>query len=300
MDTPVKVLILEDDHYFIAPIKYHLEKAGYEVQVLDVLENAESAQELVFQNAPNIILCDIQMRPNGFEILKTIKSHSQLRLIPFIFMTGVESLPERIRAYLGGVDDFIIKPINRDEMLAKISSILKRQYDLEHAIYLDPLTQIYNRRFFQKELMRQIKLHRRHGDGLTLVMMDLDHFKSINDTYGHSCGDQVLITFTRFIQNNIRTTDILSRWGGEEFFLIMERSEIEGAIKTVETLLQKLQDEVRVRWNDQEITFTFSAGVSHFPTHGEDPQGLIDIADAGLYKAKELGRARVEVGTPDA
>ncbi len=299
MQKTVKVLILEDDHFFIAPIRYHLEKAGYKVFVLDVLENAESAQELVFQHSPNIILCDIQMRPNGFEILKTIKSHSQLRLIPFIFMTGIESLPERIRAYLGGVDDFIIKPINRDEMLAKISSILKRQDDLEHAIYLDPLTQIYNRRFFQKELVRQIKLHRRHGDGFTLVLMDLDHFKSINDTYGHSCGDQVLIAFTRFIQNNIRTTDILSRWGGEEFFLIMERSEIDGAVKTVELLLKNLQEQVKVRWNDQVISFTFSAGVAQFPTHGEDPQVLIDTADRGLYKAKESGRCRVEIGTPE-
>ncbi len=296
MQNTVKVLILEDDHFFITPIKYHLEKAGYTVFVLDVLENVESAQEIVFQHEPNLILCDIQMHPNGFEILRIIKSHSQLRLIPFIFLTGIESLPERIRAYLGGVDDFIIKPIDRDEMLAKISSILKRQDDLEHAIYLDPLTQIYNRRFFQKELLRQIKLHRRHGDSFTLVLLDLDHFKVVNDTYGHTCGDQVLIAFTRFIQNNIRTTDILSRWGGEEFFLIMERSKADGALKTVQGLLDNLQKEVKVKWNDEEVCFTFSAGIAQFPTDGENSELLVEIADKGLYKAKENGRCRVEIG----
>lgn len=294
-----KILILEDDPYFVNPIRYHLEKDGYDVVVLDVLENIENAQEFIFQQAPNVILCDIRMHPNGFEILKLIKEHSQLRLIPFIFLTAVDSLLERIKAYLGGVDDYIIKPVDNEELLAKIGSILKRQSDLESAIYLDPLTQTYNRRFFQKELLRQIKLHRRHGDSFTLVLMDLDHFKTVNDTYGHHCGDKCLIEFTRFIHENIRTTDILSRWGGEEFVLIMERSDMEGAANTVRKLLTRLKKEVVVNCSDDEITISFSAGVAQFPDHGEEPTELIEAADRGTYQAKEKGRSRVEITPVD-
>ncbi len=294
MQSPAKILILEDDPFFVSPIKYHLEKEGYLVNVIDLTENIEDSQETIFQYAPNIILCDIRMHPDGFDILNIIKGHTQLRLIPFIFLTGVDSLPEKIRAYLGGVDDFIVKPVNKSVLLAKIGSILTRQADLESAIYLDALTQIYNRRFFQKELTRQINLHRRHKDKFTLAMIDLDHFKSINDTFGHNCGDQCLVAFTRFIQSQIRGTDILSRWGGEEFVLILERSETQGAINSIQKILDKLRSEVLVRNNDQDILLSFSAGISQYPDDGEDYLNLMEAADKAVYRAKENGRSRIE------
>ncbi len=295
MHQQAKILILEDDPFFVYPIKYHLEKAGYEINVMDVLKNVEASQELIFQYSPNIILCDIKMHPNGFEILKLIKSHTQLRFIPFIFLTGVDSMPEKIRAYLGGVDDFMVKPVNKEELLAKISSILKRQADLESAMYMDPLTQIYNRRFFQKEIMRQINLHRRHKDFFSLAMLDIDHFKSINDTYGHDCGDQCLVAFTRFIQSQIRNTDIFCRWGGEEFVLIMERSEIDGSVNTLQKILDKMRNEVLIRYNEQDLIVTFSAGVAQFPNDGEDIKSLMEAADKAVYAAKKAGRCLISV-----
>ncbi len=295
MQEKAKILILEDDPYFVFPIRYHLEKAGYEVKVMDVLKNVEESQELMFQYSPNIILCDIKMHPNGFEILRLIKSHTQLRLIPFIFLTGVDSMPEKIRAYLGGVDDFMVKPINKEELLAKISSILKRQTDLESAMYMDPLTQIYNRRFFEKEIHRQINLHRRHNDNFIMAMIDIDHFKTINDTYGHDCGDQCLVAFTRFIQSQIRNTDIFSRWGGEEFILIMERSVTSGAVKSLENILDKMQQETLVRCSDQAIKITFSAGVAQFPRDGSDVESLMAAIDKAVYAAKNNGRCQVKI-----
>ena len=295
MQSLAKILILEDDSFFVMPIRYHLEKAGYDVHVMDILENIEDSQEMIFQYSPNIILCDIRMQPNGFEILNLIKGHTQLRLIPFIFLTGVDSLPEKIRAYLGGADDFIVKPVDKAVLLAKITSILARQADFESAIYLDALTQIYNRRFFQKELNRQINLHRRHKDNFILVMIDLDHFKSINDTFGHNCGDQCLVAFTRFIQSQIRATDIFSRWGGEEFVLILERSEAIGAVQSVKNILDKLRSEILVRKNDQDIIMTFSAGIAQYPDDGEDYNSLLETADKAVYRAKENGRCRVEL-----
>ncbi|NQU26845.1 MAG: diguanylate cyclase [Candidatus Marinimicrobia bacterium] len=294
MQKQAKILILEDDPYFVYPIRCHLEKAGYEITVMDIMKNLEASQEMIFQYSPNIILCDIKMQPTGFEILKVIKNHTQLRFIPFIFLTGVESLPDQVRAYLGGVDDFIIKPIEKDVLLAKITSILNRQANLESAIYLDALTQIYNRRFFEKELARQINLHRRHKDKFTLAMLDLDHFKSINDTFGHSLGDLALIGFTRFIQSQIRSTDIFSRWGGEEFVLIMERSDKLGAVKTLENILNNLLNEVLVRANDQDIKISFSAGVAQFPDDGTNYKELIDAADKATYRAKTSGRSQVK------
>jgi len=179
-------------------------------------------------------------------------------------------------------------------LLAKITSILNRQSNLDSAIYLDALTQIYNRRFFEKELARQMNLHRRHKDKFTLAMLDLDHFKSINDTYGHSLGDLALIGFTRFIQSQIRSTDIFSRWGGEEFVLIMERSDKLGAVKTLENILKNILNEVLIRANDQDIKISFSAGVAQFPDDGNNNKELIDAADKATYLAKTSGRSQVK------
>lgn len=298
MTAKKKILILEDDEQFVIPVRFHLKNEGFDVHLMGLMSNPEETQEFIFRYSPDVILCDINMEPNGFDTLKIIKSHSQLRLVPFIFITGLDSRPERIRAYLGGVDDFIIKPIDKDVLLAKIKSILKRQIELESAIYYDQLTEIYNRRYFQKELQRQLNLHHRHKDSFTLAILDIDHFKAVNDNYGHTCGDECLKAFSNFIKNQIRSTDIFSRWGGEEFVLIMERSEIEGAAKSLEKILNNLQKEILVSCNNDDLRITFSAGVAQFPDNGTDERSLMEAADKAVYIAKENGRCRVEKYQP--
>ncbi len=290
-----KILIIEDDQQFASLMNFHLAKEGYEVSVVGELLDVESVKEQIIREEPDLILSDIMLQPNGFEILKVIKDDARLRMIPFIFISGLETLPNKIKAYLGGVENYLTKPVQKEELLAIITSTLKRHKQTSDAIYLDPLTGVHNRRFFQRELKRQIKLHQRHQEEFTLALLDLDHFKQINDTYGHTCGDRALIAFTNFIKSEIRSTDIFARWGGEEFFLIMVRSNLEGAMKTIQNVIQDIRSKPLFSFDDNDIFVSFSAGVAQYPLHGTVEKDLINVADQGVYRAKELGRGRVEL-----
>jgi diguanylate cyclase (GGDEF)-like protein len=293
-----KILIIEDDPQFCSLLSHYLSRKGYEVISVNPYGGVKETVEEVYQHNPDLILSDILMQPDGFKILKAIKSDSRLMMVPFVFISAAEQAPNKIRAYLDGAENYISKPVQQEELIAKISSILKRQKQVSSVINIDPLTKIHNRRFFNKEFQRQIKLHTRHKDEFTLAILDLDHFKRINDTYGHPCGDKCLVAFADFVKNEIRSTDIFARWGGEEFVLILERSELAGAARTVQKILDQLRAKPLVTWEGQPISISFSAGIAQFPHHGTTGKDLIEAADQAVYEAKRLGRGRVEIYKP--
>ncbi len=171
-----QILILDDDEQFVKQISHFLIDAGYNVTSLGGITDLTILMDKVFQLTPDLILSDISMIPDGFEFLSAIKRDSRMRMIPFILITGVDVETNMIKAYSRGVDNYIVKPIKYDELLAKVHAVISRQKEMSKAMYLDTLTGIYNRRFFNQELTRQIKLHERHGDELTLAIIDLDHF----------------------------------------------------------------------------------------------------------------------------
>ncbi len=261
-----QILILDDDEQFVKQISHFLIDAGYNVTSLGGITDLTILMDKVFQLTPDLILSDISMIPDGFEFLSAIKRDSRMRMIPFILITGVDVETNMIKAYSRGVDNYIVKPIKYDELLAKVHAVISRQKEMSKAMYLDTLTGIYNRRFFNQELTRQIKLHERHGDELTLAIIDLDHFKSINDKYGHTAGDKCLVAFAKIVLDEIRSTDIFARWGGEEFVLILERAELDGSIKTINKILERVKNTALFRFDDEDVKISFSAGLSQYPT----------------------------------
>lgn len=289
------ILIIDDDEQFVKQVSHLLIDAGYNITSLSGENELPKLMDKVFQLTPDLILSDISMDPNGFEFLSAIKRDSRMRMIPFIFVTGVDVETNMIKAYSSGVDNYIVKPVKNDELLAKVHAVMHRQKEISRAMYIDPLTGIYNRRYFNQEFTRQIKLHERHGDELTLAIIDLDYFKSINDRYGHTAGDKCLVAFAKMVSEEIRSTDIFARWGGEEFVLILERAELEGSKKTLIKILDKVKNTPLFRFEDVEVKISFSAGLSQFPLHAKEPLELINAADQAVYAAKAAGRSCIMI-----
>lgn len=289
------ILIIDDDEQFVKQVSHLLIDAGYNITSLSGENELSKLMDKVFQLTPDLILSDISMDPDGFEFLSAIKRDSRMRMIPFIFVTGVNVEINMIKAYSNGVDNYIVKPVKNDELLAKVHAVMNRQKEMSKAMYIDPLTGIYNRRFFNQEFTRQIKLHERHDDELTLAIIDLDYFKSINDRYGHIAGDKCLVAFAKIVQEEIRSTDIFARWGGEEFVLILERAELEGSRKALIKILAKVKNTPLFRFEDTDVKISFSAGLSQFPIHAKEPLELINAADQAVYAAKAAGRSCIMV-----
>jgi len=176
-----------------------------------------------------------------------------------------------------------------------VKAVMDRQKEMSEAMYLDPLTGIYNRRYFNQELKRQIKLHERHGDEFTLGIIDLDYFKLVNDKYGHTAGDRCLVSFSQIVLDEIRSTDIFARWGGEEFVLILERARLKGSVKTMNKILERIKSHTLFTVKEDEVRISFSAGLSQYPVHATEPLELINAADQAVYAAKAAGRSCIKV-----
>ena len=164
-----------------------------------------------------------------------------------------------------------------------------------NAAIMDVLTGIYNRRFFDEMLEKQITLAKRRNDPLSLLIFDLDYFKKINDTYGHKAGDNMLQELTKGLKNSLRQSDILARYGGEEFAIIMPATDIASALEKAESLRKQVESgSFGSIVPGQSLKITISIGVATFQKHGTESATLVTAADRALYKAKEGGRNRVE------
>jgi len=161
----------------------------------------------------------------------------------------------------------------------------------------DPLTGLYNRRYLDDALDREVKLAIRHQRKIGLVMMDIDHFKHFNDTYGHDAGDEALRSLSKFLKSHVRSSDIVCRYGGEEFILVLPESSIEGSFNRAEELRRGIS-ELRVEYQQEILSISVSAGVATFPQNGERADLVIQAADAALYRAKREGRNRIVIAEP--
>jgi diguanylate cyclase (GGDEF)-like protein len=159
----------------------------------------------------------------------------------------------------------------------------------------DPLTGLYNRRYMEQTLNREIDRAKRNHCHLGVAMLDIDHFKTFNDTYGHDVGDLILRRLGTHLLDSIRTTDIACRYGGEEFLLIMGDISLQNLAHKIETLLAGIKNELKIEHDNQLLSVTISAGIGCFPDHGESIEEIIKAADQSLYRAKANGRDRLEI-----
>ena len=265
----------------------------------------ESGYDKALKEPPDLILLDVMMPDaSGFEICRRLKATSETAAVPVIFLTGETYVEQKVRGFDVGAVDYIQKPFDTAELTARVRSALrtKRYFDmLAQRAMLDGLTGLWNRSQFDQRLYEEISCAQRYDRPLSLVMMDVDRFKELNDNYGHPFGDQVLQSIGELLQSWTRNTDLPCRYGGEEFGIILRETDLEGAVQTAERLREALE-ELQLRHKRDPVPVTASLGVSSMSLCLNpvelDHTWLIESADGALYEAKKSGRNRVCVAKP--
>lgn len=275
---------------------------------LQIATSGAKGLEYAMASAPDLILLDIMMPVmDGYEVCRRLKAESRTRNIPVIFVTALsESEAEASGLELGAVD-YLTKPINVPIAKRRIHNHIEREQmrkivemqrdELERLAHTDSLTGVINRRHFLELAEQELERAHRHGDALSILMIDIDHFKRINDQYGHQTGDIALQRLTSWCLAVLRSFDVFGRLGGEEFVALLPRSDAVGAREVAERLRLTVEAAEIVLDDSLRIRFTISVGVT---TLSAVPDGkrktietLLNQADQALYQAKNAGRNRV-------
>ena len=261
-----------------------------------------SGFEVACERQPAIVLLDLDMPDmDGFEVLRALKDSQRTLGIPVIVLSGLQSPPDKVAAFDLGAVDYITKPFDITELKVRVRSALRisRLVDmLARRAQVDGLTGLYNRAHFDQRWPEAIATAQRHARPLTIAILDLDHFKSINDTYGHPAGDAVLTEFAAILRSASRASDIPCRYGGEEFAVIMPDTSPEDALHLCERIRDMLE---QTHWaKHPERTVTCSIGLSgSIDGNGPEPDVWLEKADAALYEAKRSGRNRIVADATD-
>jgi len=303
-----RILVVDDHEDNIEVLKVRLESWGYRV---GAVHDGAAALRYIENEPPDLILLDVMMpEVSGIEVARRVKANRSLPFIPIIMQTALDSTEAKVEGLEAGADDYITKPIDFAELKARVRSMLRikrlqealeeRERELlevnerlRHMSQTDGLTGLDNRRNLNFRLEEMFQHAERLNEPFSCVMCDLDHFKSVNDTYGHQAGDEVLKQLSTILKEEAREIDRVGRYGGEEFMLLLPGTVLDSAVTFSE----------RVRKHIEGHTFSFpggtlrrtaSFGVSGWP-HPKirECDSLVRAADDALYVAKEMGRNRV-------
>ncbi|HYD32581.1 MAG TPA: PleD family two-component system response regulator [Azospirillaceae bacterium] len=241
---------------------------------------------------------------DGLRLCSQLRSHERTRQVPILLVVDDGDLNRVAKGLELGANDYVIKPLDRNELLARVRTQIRRKryqdrlranYERSLSMALtDSLTGVFNRRYVNAHLPRLIERAIDSGKPLAVMMLDIDHFKAVNDTYGHNVGDEVLREVCTRISRNLRNFDLVARLGGEEFVVIMPDTEAESAVSVADRLRCLIGEEpFQVSAPVGHITVTISIGVSIGGYVGDTAEGLVKHADEALYEAKRSGRDRV-------
>lgn len=302
--TKPRVLLVEDD-----PVSAYLIQQMFQAQdlPLDHAVNGAIALELQRQNSYRLVISDWMMpEMNGVDLCRAFRELGG-PYVYFILCTSKGQKSDRAEAYDAGVDDFMTKPLDRSELhirlrvalrILEAEEVVQRQKaeleamneKLNHLAVTDELTNLYNRRRFQEMLAEGIAEHVRAGDQVSLILLDIDRFKNLNDQFGHQAGDEALRRVASILKDNSRRHELPARYGGEEFGIILQRCGVHEAVKAAERFRIALES---ADWPDRQITASF--GVAACGPYVESLNELVAAADRALYTAKQNGRNRVEM-----
>jgi diguanylate cyclase (GGDEF)-like protein len=291
------VLVLDDDRSIVKLVTYHLKHFGYRVHQTN---RASEALEVLENFHPDLIIADIVMpEMDGLEFCREVRSKPDYTLMPFIFMTGRDTLDRKIRALESGGDFYITKPFSSRELNAVVARAIERQELHRATSEFDSLTAVHNRGYFDRQIQIEIGRIRRYEQILSLVIFDIDHFKNFNDSYGHQAGDFILKSLAQMIKGKLRDADVICRYGGEEFVILMPFTTKYESFVVIERIRQLVEiTKFNFMKGSLELNVTISAGIAESPKDAQTGYDLVQRADFALYRAKEGGRNQVILYKP--
>lgn len=291
--TPHRVLIIDDDLALAEHYKLVLNAADIRAEISN---NPREIFDVLRDFHPELILLDINMPGcNGIELAQVIRLNQDWLRVPITYLSSEQDLEKRAVAMGRAGDDFLSKPLNDRELVTAVSARATRSRQLSDALDRDGLTGLLKHSRIKEQVDAELSRAVRAGENLSVVMLDLDHFKQVNDTYGHPAGDKVIKAVAHLLRQRLRKSDAVGRYGGEEFVAVLPRCTREGAQLLMEDVRQRLRD-IMFTVDQRSFNVTLSAGISAYRPGVERAEQLLQEADAALYRAKAEGRNRVCLG----
>lgn len=297
---PNRVLVIDDSDFIHKLVRMRLRREGLEVSSE---YNGEKGIDRAVRDQPDLILLDIDLPDmDGFDVCQRLKEHPETRGIPVIFLTGTVTTEAKVRGLDLGAVDYVTKPFDEIELRARVRAALrtKRLQDLlEKQSFVDGLTGIWNRSYMDSRLESELKVATRYERQLSVVMADIDHFKKLNDAHGHLFGDIVLQGVSGALRGAARQTDIVCRFGGEEFVLLLTDTPMAGGIDVAERLRAAVESKIfEVCGETLSVTASFGVATTDRIEGPLSVEALLSAADQALYRSKQNGRNCVHAFSP--
>lgn len=290
-----KVMVVEDSAPFRSALKKIL--TSLQFQVFTAAHGEEAMNYFTDNPDIKLALCDYRMPvKDGLEVLKEIRAIGDKNQIGVLMMTSPSENVNGAIFLKNGANDFIAKPFVKEELICRVNNTIEAMENINQIADFankDFLTGVYNRRYFYENMNEYVAYAEEHMEPYVVAMLDIDHFKKINDTHGHNNGDKVLKTLAKKLIDETKGDDLIARFGGEEFCIILKDISNEDAVKFFVNLRANIAN-CKVQLKKEQISFTVSIGVA-FSRSDYRLDELLELADEALYRAKENGRNRVEI-----
>ncbi len=291
---PYEILVIDDDSSVADYYSTILSSAGMRTRIVN--QPAEALKVLADQNF-DLVLMDFYMPGcSGPELAAVIRQQQAYVSIPIVYLSGEKNRNQQLAAMSQGADDFLTKPITPAHLKTAVTNRAQRSRVLRELMVRDSLTGLLNHTETKARLNAEVARAKRNAEPLAFAMVDIDHFKRVNDTYGHLVGDSVIKSISRLLRQRLRKTDTIGRYGGEEFAVILPSTAAQNARQILDEIREKFSH-IRFQGETAEFSATFSCGVAAYPQY-HAPIELNAAADQALYQAKKSGRNRVVVAEP--
>jgi two-component system cell cycle response regulator len=303
----MRILVAEDDAISRTLLERTLQRAGY--AVISVENGVEAMAELVKQDAPRLALLDwIMPKMDGVEVCREIRRRKDQAYTYLILLSSRESKEDIVAGLESGADDYLTKPFDVDELKARLRTghrileledhLVEARESMRFQATHDLLTSLWNRGVIVELMSHEIMRSRRERSCTAVMMCDIDHFKSVNDQYGHAIGDEVLREVARRLHNSVRSYDMVGRYGGEEFLVALNKCNPGSAVSRAENLREKIAGRP-IQTADKPVSVTISIGLALSSEFlGSTVEEIMHHADMALYAAKAAGRNCVRIAQP--